>query len=573
MANDERRGDDLFEDLDKFFAPIKDVDWDEREAQTSSTPREEHVAVRSEPAGPAPSAPGPASSTQAAPEPEPSSRSVSEPASASRPPEPPVPAEDPRAGGAVDHEDDDEAWYDTGVLETVASLGLDDTTDAPAPETPPEVTVESDTVRIVAEPASVPSDDQAGLFGEDEDDDWPDADVSGTAPRADADAPSEADLEAAAEHFAGSIRSEDRYDTAPLEGGAIVFEGDEPAAAGADLLSDLGAEPTDAAAVEEELLADLDEEHATVVVGGGHGLGGPSWQEPAAVEVGADLERRGPDVGERDVPAAFMTGVVLAGIAVASLLVGETAFALVAALGVLAAQAELFGVMTKHHLQPATFVGLVTGQLIVWGVFFRGEPAIPAMLALGIVASFLWFMTVPAAHRSHVVQNLGVTALNLLWIPLLAAYLLATLELPDGRELVIAVIGLTFVFDTAAFFVGSVWGGSFFTRPLASSVSPKKSIEGLVGGALVVVVVSVALVPAGFIDLLDGARVEALLLGLAVAGAATLGDLAESLVKRDLGVKDMGNVLPGHGGVLDRIDSLLFVAPAAYLLFRVVFVP
>ena len=566
MANDERRGDDLFEDLDKFFAPIKDVDWDEREAQASSTPREEHVAVRSESAGPAPTAPGAVPSTQGA-EPAAASRTVSEPAAASRPPEPPAPVDDPLPGGAVDHEDDDEAWYDTGVLETVASIDLDDSTDDPSPPTP----VESDTVRIVAEPAAVPSDDQAGLFG-DEDDDWPNADVSGTAPTADADGPSEADLEAAAEHFAGSIRSEDRYDTAPLEGGAIVFEDDEPAAAGADLLSDLGAEPMDPAAVEEELLADLDEEHATVVVGG-QGLGGPSWQEPAAVEVGADLERRGPDVGERDVPAAFMTGVVLAGIAVASLLVGETAFALVAALGVVAAQAELFGVMTKHHLQPATFVGLVTGQLIVWGVFFRGEPAIPAMLALGIVASFLWFMTVPAAHRSHVVQNLGVTALNLLWIPILAAYLLATLELPDGRELVIAVIGLTFVFDTAAFFVGSVWGGSFFTRPLAPSVSPKKSIEGLVGGALVVVVVSVALVPAGFIDLLDGARVEALLLGLAVAAAATLGDLAESLVKRDLGVKDMGNVLPGHGGVLDRIDSLLFVAPAAYLLFRVVFVP
>jgi phosphatidate cytidylyltransferase len=268
-----------------------------------------------------------------------------------------------------------------------------------------------------------------------------------------------------------------------------------------------------------------------------------------------------------------MTGVVLAGVAVASLLVGETAFAIVAALGVLAAQAELFGVMTKHHLQPATFVGLVTGQLIVWGVFFRGEPAIPAMLALGIIASALWFMTVPAAHRSHVLQNLGVTALNLAWIPLLAAYLLAMLELPEGRAIVGWVIGLTFVFDTAAFLIGSVWGGSFFTRPLAPSVSPKKSIEGLIGGTLVVVVVAVALIPAGFIEILDGKRVEALLLGLVVAIAATLGDLAESLVKRDLGVKDMGNVLPGHGGVLDRIDSLLFVAPAAYLLFRVVLVP
>jgi phosphatidate cytidylyltransferase len=573
MANDERRGDDLFEDLDKFFAPIKDVDWDEREPQASSTPHEEHVAVRSEPASGASSA-APAPTSEPAEPPAPAPAAVAEPPAAARPPEPPASSAPPAAHDAVDPGDDDEAWYDTGVLDTVASLDVDG---GEADKTSSEPLIEDDTVRIVGGSASAPIEDQADLFSDDDDDDddWPNADVSGVAPTADVEGPSEADLEAAAEHFAGSIRSEERYDTAPLEGGAAVFaDDDEPVHTSTDLLADLGAEPVDPEAVEEELLADLDDEqHATVVVGGGQGLGGPSWQEPAAIEVGADLERRGPDVGERDVPAAFMTGVVLAGVAVASLLVGETAFAIVAAIGVLAAQAELFGVMTKHHLQPATFVGLVTGQLIVWGVFFRGEPAIPAMLALGIVASFLWFMTVPPAHRSHVVQNLGVTALNLLWIPLLAAYLLATLELPDGRELVIAVIGLTFVFDTAAFFVGSVWGGSFFTRPLAPSVSPKKSIEGLVGGALVVVVVSVALVPTGFIELLDGKRVEALLLGLAVAAAATLGDLAESLVKRDLGVKDMGSVLPGHGGVLDRIDSLLFVAPAAYLLFRVVFVP
>jgi phosphatidate cytidylyltransferase len=542
MANDERRGDDLFEDLDKFFAPIKDVDWDERETQAASTPQEEHVAVRAEPAELTSSGanpPTPASGTE---------------------PTPPA-TERPEA-------DDDEGWYDTGVLETVASLDLDEDGDENGGDDAFTAAAPGDdeTVRIVTGAPS-PLDEQADLFGEDEEDREP----------ADLEAPSDADLEAAAEHFAGSIRSEDRYDTAPLEG-AIVDDVagpvDEASEGEADLLADLGAEPIDAAAVEEELLADLDEDSTpTVVVGASQGLGGPSWQEPAAVEVGADLERRGPDVGERDVPAAFMTGVVLAGVAVAALLVGETAFAIVAALGVLAAQAELFGVMTKHHFQPATFVGLVTGQLIVWGVFFRGEPAIPAMLALGTVASFLWFMTVPAAHRSHILQNLGVTAMNLLWIPLLAAYLLATLDLPDGRELVIAVIGLTFVYDTAAFFVGSVWGGSFFTRPLAPTVSPKKSIEGLIGGALVVVVVSVALVPTGFIELLDGARVEALLLGLVIAAAATLGDLAESLVKRDLGIKDMGNVLPGHGGVLDRIDSLLFVAPAAYLLFRVVFVP
>jgi phosphatidate cytidylyltransferase len=83
------------------------------------------------------------------------------------------------------------------------------------------------------------------------------------------------------------------------------------------------------------------------------------------------------------------------------------------------------------------------------------------------------------------------------------------------------------------------------------------------------VIVGAALVPS-FVDAFQNKRVDALLLALVVAAAATFGDLAESLVKRDLEIKDMGNVLPGHGGVLDRIDSLLFVAPAAFLLFRIV---
>jgi phosphatidate cytidylyltransferase len=105
---------------------------------------------------------------------------------------------------------------------------------------------------------------------------------------------------------------------------------------------------------------------------------------------------------------------------------------------------------------------------------------------------------------------------------------------------------------------------------LAPTVSPKKSIEGLIGATLITVIVSMALVPS-FVTLFEHKRVEALVLAIVIAAAATLGDLAESLIKRDLGIKDMGSILPGHGGVLDRIDSLLFVAPAAFLFFRVIF--
>jgi len=152
---------------------------------------------------------------------------------------------------------------------------------------------------------------------------------------------------------------------------------------------------------------------------------------------------------------------------------------------------------------------------------------------------------------------------------LLGSYLLVLLEGDSGTALVVSVIGLTFVYDTAAFLSGSVWGGQFFERPLAPTISPKKSVEGVIIGTLVTVVVAVTLVTS-FVDPFENQRIEALLLGLVVAAAATFGDLAESLVKRDVGIKDMGSILPGHGGVLDRIDSLLFVAPAAFFLYRII---
>ena len=510
MADDKRDGDDLFEDLDKFFAPIRDVDWESEEPkEVEPTPQEEHVAVH-----------------------------VPEAAE----PQPPEPDATPTA--SIADEEEAEAWYDTSVLEPIDEILGE----------PPEETVE--------EPVIVAA-DQGGLFD--------------TGPKSDENdddhVPSEEEIEAAAEHFAGSVTIGDELDEVPKGEDIVVEPEGGPEPSNDELFGDVHAGD-----VEQDILADLDENQdedqdvqRTVVVGAG-GLGGPSWQEPTSVEVGADLDRRGPNEGERDVPAAVLTGVVLAGIALGSLLISPGAFALVAGIVVLIAQGELFGTLVKHHHQPATAVGLVTGVLMIAGAYYHGEAAVLGMFALGVIATFLWFMAAPVAHRHGAVAHIGVTLLNIAYIPLLASYLIATLGDggTNGKELVVAVIGLTFIFDTSAFLVGSVWGGSFFQRPLAPTVSPKKSIEGLIGATLITVIVSMALVPS-FVRLFEHKRVEALVLAIVIAAAATLGDLAESLIKRDLGIKDMGSILPGHGGILDRIDSLLFVAPAAFLFFRVIF--
>lgn len=125
--------------------------------------------------------------------------------------------------------------------------------------------------------------------------------------------------------------------------------------------------------------------------------------------------------------------------------------------------------------------------------------------------------------------------------------------------MVLAAILVTVAYDVAAFFVGRGWG----TRPI-SPTSPNKTVGGLIGGA------GGAIVMGLFVSMLKlGAFHElqyGLLLGVVVAVAAPLGDLCESLVKRDLGLKDMGSVIPGHGGLLDRFDSMLFVLPATYYL-------
>jgi phosphatidate cytidylyltransferase len=190
------------------------------------------------------------------------------------------------------------------------------------------------------------------------------------------------------------------------------------------------------------------------------------------------------------------------------------------------------------------------------------------VLFLTTAVCLLWYL-VGAAHEAPV-MNIGVTLLGVLWVGLFGSFAALMLALPaaggmddPGTGILLAAIVGTVGYDVGGLFIGKNAG----RQPL-SAASPNKTVEGLIGGcAMALVVVAVGSVRPGFgpIDSFP----EGIVVGLAVALSAPLGDLCQSLVKRDLGVKDMGALLPGHGGLLDRFDSLLFVLPTVYLVATV----
>ncbi len=162
--------------------------------------------------------------------------------------------------------------------------------------------------------------------------------------------------------------------------------------------------------------------------------------------------------------------------------------------------------------------------------------------------------------RIEPLVNGGLTLVGMLWVAGFGGFIIAMLDNTDYRILVFGLIALTVVMDTAQYFAGRNWG----RRKLSPVLSPNKTVEGLIGGVVVVLLTGAVLGLQDPFDLTGG-----LVLAGVVAIVAPLGDLAVSMVKRALDVKDTGVILPGHGGLLDRIDSLLFVIPAGWVALRV----
>ena len=267
--------------------------------------------------------------------------------------------------------------------------------------------------------------------------------------------------------------------------------------------------------------------------------------------------------GGRDMQTAVGIG---AGLAVAALVVFKAgpkpALLLVTAIVALAA-AEAYAVLRRAGYRPATLLGLIATVSLMFGAYSDGETAIPLIITLTVVFSFLWYLF--GVVRARPTVNVAVTLFVFLWVGVLGSYAALLLALPnrEGIAFLLGAIVATAAHDIGALFFGSQMG----SRPLAPEISPNKTVEGLMGGMASAVFASVLLV-----GILPGIHPwtsgKALALGIMVAVVAPLGDLCESMLKRDLGVKDMGSLLPGHGGVLDRFDALLFVLPATYYLVK-----
>jgi phosphatidate cytidylyltransferase len=264
--------------------------------------------------------------------------------------------------------------------------------------------------------------------------------------------------------------------------------------------------------------------------------------------------------GGRNLPVAIAVGLTLAGLLFGTLFWRFGAFFVLAATVILIAQYEFYRALSRRGYRPATALGVAGGAVVLAGSFWRGPQALSFGIVLTVVGSFLWYLL--EQNRENVTTNIAVTVMGVVYVPMLGAHAILIRGLPDGIALEIAFIGAAAFYD-----IGAYASGSFFGKhKIAPAVSPSKTWEGALGATVVVFVLALLIGPhLGPLDVGSSA-----MLALAASILAPLGDLAESMLKRDLDTKDMGTLLPGHGGALDRIDALLFVAPAAYWLFRAV---
>jgi phosphatidate cytidylyltransferase len=234
--------------------------------------------------------------------------------------------------------------------------------------------------------------------------------------------------------------------------------------------------------------------------------------------------------------------------------------------GAMLAAHEVFAMLTAAGYRPVRLVGYPLVAGIVLNALATDVRIMPAILVLGTVIGLLLMMG--RAETDGALVDWALTLASAVYVGGTMHYLIALRWLPDGLLWILIVLVCTWVCDITAFFVGRRWG----RVKLAPRLSPGKSVEGAIGGLIGAVVAALLLLP-----FLVGVMLSVGLpvfepfrlpwqigLGLVIAVCAIAGDLMESFIKRQCGAKDSGSLIPGHGGVLDRIDSILLAVVGAY---------
>jgi phosphatidate cytidylyltransferase len=261
--------------------------------------------------------------------------------------------------------------------------------------------------------------------------------------------------------------------------------------------------------------------------------------------------RRGPG---RNLPIAVGVGLALGALVLLAVYLVKWIFVGVIAVFLGIAIRELSVALATRGIR-VPFLPLAAGGLAMLIVSYTSGPrGLLAAFTLTVLCILVWRM--PAGAR-HYLQDTMAGVFTAVYVPFLAGFAVLLLAADDGADRVITFIAVAVSSDIGGFFAGAFLG----RHKLAPAISPKKTWEGLAGSAVTCMGIGALLLPL----LLDGHAWQGVVLGAAVVCSATLGDLIESMIKRDLGVKDMGRLLPEHGGVMDRLDSLLVTAPVVWL--------
>ena len=264
---------------------------------------------------------------------------------------------------------------------------------------------------------------------------------------------------------------------------------------------------------------------------------------------------RAPSRAGRNLPAAIGVGLALGAVIITSLLVNRPSFVVIVCAAMSYGIFEMVRAISTVEARPPLIPLLVGGLAMDIAAWYQGTDGLVVGLLLTVLGVTIWRLGDGLVGFQ---RDVSAAVFIALYVPLLGGFAILLTHFPDGAGRVIAFIVTVACSDVGGYAAGVAFG----RHPMAPTVSPKKSWEGFAGSVL-----ACALGGALLMSLLFHHRWwVGVLFGLAIAVTATVGDLGESMVKRDLGLKDMGRLLPGHGGLMDRLDSLLPCAAVAYLI-------